>query len=260
MAEQRLPQIDGDDGQWGILLNQFLAKEHYNTGSDDTANGGHKTVTIKPGVATTGGAPLKFTSGTLLSTPEAGAMEFAGDNYYLTQTSSTTRKKIAIYDDASGATGDTYYRNGSGYFTRLPVGSNGDYLTVTSGVPAWTGTFAVKDASFTLQDDTDTTKQAQFQLSGNTTGTTRTYSLPDATTTLLGTNTITTKGDLYAGTGAGTVSRHAAGVDNYLLAADSTQSTGLKWVSAPWSSITDLDGGNSSSPFGGTLAIDGGTA
>lgn len=37
----------------------------------------------------------------------------------------------------SDATGDIFYRNVSGYFTRLPIGSAGEVLTVSSGLPAW---------------------------------------------------------------------------------------------------------------------------
>lgn len=110
---QRLPIVNSDDGVWGDILRQYLLKEHYDDGTDNAVNGGHKTVTIRPGTASAGTAPLKFTTGTLLTTPEAGAMEFAGDNYYLTDTSGPTRRKIAAYDDTSGATGDIYYRNSS---------------------------------------------------------------------------------------------------------------------------------------------------
>lgn len=196
MAEQRLPIVNNDDGIWGDIIRQYLMKEHVNDDTDNPLNGGHQKITIKAGTATAGTAPLKFTSGTLLSSPEAGAIEFAGDYFYATQTSSTTRKKIAMYNDAAGATGDIYYRDSGGYFTRLGAGSAGDILTIASGIPSWTAsivgkaldntnTITVKDVNFTLQDDSDTTKQAKFQLSSIATGTTRTYTLPDASGTLL---------------------------------------------------------------------------
>lgn len=137
MAEQRLPAVNGDDGAWGDILNQFISKEHYNTGIDNTTNGGHKTITIRPGTVTAGTAPLKFTSGPLLSTAEAGAVEFLADKLYFTQTTSTTRKTIATYDDSTGATGDLYYRDSSGNFLRLPVGSNTYVLTSNGTTPSW---------------------------------------------------------------------------------------------------------------------------
>lgn len=141
MAEQRLPVVDGDDGAWGGILNEFLGKEHYNGDASYVAgtstNGGHKTITIRPGTTAAGTAPLKFTSGPLLATTEAGAVEFLTDKLYLTQTTGTTRKTIAMYDDSLGATGDMYYRDASGNFVRLPVGSNTYVLTATGGVPVW---------------------------------------------------------------------------------------------------------------------------
>lgn len=48
-----------------------------------------------------------------------------------------------------------------------------------------TNTVTLKDTLFTLQDDGDTTKQAQFELSGIATATTRTYTLPDVSDTLV---------------------------------------------------------------------------
>ncbi|MCK1501508.1 hypothetical protein [Bradyrhizobium sp. 188] len=49
-------------------------------------------------------------------------------------------------------------------------------------------TVALKDSLFTLQDDGDATKQAKFQLAGIASGQTRAFALPDANTTLVGTD------------------------------------------------------------------------
>jgi hypothetical protein len=149
---QRLPIVNSDDGTWGDIIRQYLLKEHYDDGTDNAVNGGHKTVTIRAGTAAAGTAPLKFTSGTLLSSAETGAVEFNGDSLYFTITSGTTRKKVAIYDDSSGATGDIYYRDSSGYFVRLGVGSTGDVLKVAGGLPSWgtvNGTFATSTKTAT---------------------------------------------------------------------------------------------------------------
>jgi hypothetical protein len=138
---QRLPIVNSDDGTWGDILRQYLMLQHYDDGTDNPGvNGGHQKVTIRAGTATAGTAPLKFTSGTVLTTPEAGAVEFNTDTLYFTITTGTVRKKVAIYDDSSGATGDTYYRDSSGNFVRLGIGSTGQVLKVISGLPAWGST------------------------------------------------------------------------------------------------------------------------
>lgn len=53
-------------------------------------------------------------------------------------------------------------------------------------------TITVADNALTLQDNADSSKQLQFQLSGLTTSTTRTLSAPDADTTIVGTDTTQT--------------------------------------------------------------------
>jgi len=70
--------------------------------------------------------------------------------------------------------------------TTVAVGNDGR-LSDTRNV-ANTNTVTVKAANLTIQDGTDTTKQAVFAASGITTATTRTYTLPDASTTLVGTD------------------------------------------------------------------------
>lgn len=72
------------------------------------------------------------------------------------------------------------------------AGSFGGISGATSDGTALT----VQDANFKIVDEGDATKVAQFQCSGLTTATTRTYTLPDATTTLIGrttTDTLTNK-------------------------------------------------------------------
>lgn len=64
--------------------------------------------------------------------------------------------------------------------------------TLTNKVLGNTNTIAVLDSSFTIQDSGDATKQAQFQLSGLTTATTRTYTLPDASSTLMDISSVQT--------------------------------------------------------------------
>jgi len=136
MAQQRLPAVNGDDGAWGTILNQYLSKEHYDTGLDDPLNGGHKTITIRAGTTAAGTAPLKLTSGPLMIAPEAGAVEFLTDKLYFTQTTLTTRKTIAAYN-TTGATGDVYYRDANGDLMRVPIGSANNVLTVAGGLPLW---------------------------------------------------------------------------------------------------------------------------
>jgi len=141
MADQRLPIVNADDGAWGDILNEYLGKEHYNGDGNfvpgTSTNGSHQRLTIRPGAAGAGNSPLKFASGPLLTTAEAGAIEFNSNRLYFTQTTGPTRMTVATYNDASGTTGDVYYRDASSNFVRLAAGADTHVLTLTSGIPAW---------------------------------------------------------------------------------------------------------------------------
>lgn len=79
--------------------------------------------------------------------------------------------------------------------TGSPLG-NTDTQTILNKTLGNTNAITIKDTLFILQDDGDATKQAQFQLSGITTGNTRTYTMPNASVTLAsltGTETLTNK-------------------------------------------------------------------
>jgi hypothetical protein len=66
--------------------------------TDGGAGNGKLSAIFTPfsGTATAGTAPIKLTSGTLLTTPENGAMEYDGVNLSFTR-ESTTRQSVAMY-------------------------------------------------------------------------------------------------------------------------------------------------------------------
>lgn len=177
--DQRLPAVAGDDGTWGNILNQFLEKEHYNTGTNDANNGGHKTITIRAGTATAGTAPLKFTSGTSLTIAESGAMEYDGNKLYFTL-SDLVRRTIAMYDDTSGALGDIYYRNSTGSLTRLAIGTFPQTLSISSGIPSWSASYQnTSTASSALPAPTGDSRQNEYFLTAQ--AVTANFSAPSGT-------------------------------------------------------------------------------
>jgi hypothetical protein len=76
--------------------------------------------------------------------------------------------------------------------TGAPIGDN-DAQTLTFKTLGNSNIITNKDgSSLTIQNTADTSKQARLDLSAITTATTRTYALPDANTTLVGTGTTQT--------------------------------------------------------------------
>lgn len=106
-----------------------------------------------------------------------GSIDRATDLLYIVDASGPTSNKITV-NSMLGFTGGN------------PV-STSDSQTLTNKTLT-TPTITILDNALTLQDNSDNTKQAQFQLSGITAGQTRTLTLPDASTTLVGTDTTQT--------------------------------------------------------------------
>src|SRR3989344_2559639 len=158
MADQRLPSVGGDDGQWGTILNQYIEKEHYNTGTNDPNNGMHKAVTVRPGTATAGTAPLKFNSGTVLTAPEAGAMEFSSDSLYFTTTTAPTRKTVLWTDFTNvsgtlgignGGTGQTSANAAFNALAPSQTGNSGKFLTTDGSNTSWATAGGASNSDYT---------------------------------------------------------------------------------------------------------------
>lgn len=83
-------------------------------------------ITLAAGTISANTAPLKFTTGSLLTSPENGAIEFDGTNLYYT--SSTTRRTVVNLDSSQALTNKT--------FNGLTITSSTGTLTITNGKTA----------------------------------------------------------------------------------------------------------------------------
>jgi len=155
--------------------------------------------------------------------------------------------------------GDIAYRSAtSNTNTRLPIGTSGQILSVSGGVPAWinndqgditevaagtgisvaSGTGPVPTVSINTAVTADLTTAQTL--------TNKTLTSPVLTTPTI--STIDAKGDLLVGTADNTIGRLAVGTNGHILTADSTVSpTGLKWA-APAASSSALTFITSASP------------
>lgn len=119
--------------EWNVGINMFTPTARFH---------------LPAGVAAASSAPLKFTTGTSMTTAEAGAMEYTTDNLFFTISTGTARKRILFADAVGGLTS-----------TRVPFATTNGRLTDAAaltwasdtlqlGVPsATTGTIAFAHAS-----------------------------------------------------------------------------------------------------------------
>lgn len=159
----------------------------------------------------------------------------------------------------SDATGDTYYRKSSGALTKLGIGSTGQVLTVSAGLPSWqalptsvtlnatNNTIPVRSGSTTLADSPLRVASGNVELYPTTAGPGMLTFYTDTAGTLKRLQIGTKFGDTtYAAIYAGGVTPNA---NNHTFLADGSTSTELN---APGlSSILYLNAGDSTVGNGG---------
>ena len=110
-------------------------------------------------------------------------------------------------------------------------GVTSNIQTQITGITAGTVT-TIDDDNFTLQDNADTSKKAKFQCSSISSSTTRTYTLPDADTTLGEGGAITTAGESFNNYNSigSTVTSTLTSSKNYMLVGPITVSGSYVWT------------------------------
>jgi hypothetical protein len=174
---------------WAEVPNAFTFIE---TGSTQADTG---WVTTANQAGTIGVTAMPWTQFSGAGTYTAGTgLTLTGTQFSITNTAVTA----AAYGSASSVA--TFTVNAQGQLTlaaSTPIAiantavsglgtmstQNANSVAITGGAISDTS-ITVKDNVFTLQDNLDPTKQAQFELSGLTTGTTFTYTLPAQTGTI----------------------------------------------------------------------------
>ncbi|MFA6324825.1 MAG: tail fiber domain-containing protein, partial [Candidatus Paceibacterota bacterium] len=114
---------DSDGNGSGVMTFSTATLERMRIDNDGNIGIGIDTPTAKlnimAGTTVAGTAPIKLTSGDLLTIPEAGAIEFLDDVYYGTMTTGAERKQFAFSEDISNT-----YIPYSGATTNVDLGSN----------------------------------------------------------------------------------------------------------------------------------------
>lgn len=98
-----------------------------------------------------------------------------------TATQILTNKTLTspVLNVTSDATGDMYYRNSGGLFTRLPIGSSGQIINAdASGIPAWVANPAAADASTTVKGVLEVATTAEITAGTSTGATGATLAVP----------------------------------------------------------------------------------
>jgi len=161
-------------------------------GRDTAATGDPENITLNATLEMTGSGALQRAALTGDVTASAGSNATAYNNVVPANKGGTgIANNAASTITISGSFGLTFAISAPTNVTLPTTGTLATLAgteTLTNKTLGNTNVVTLKDTNFTLQDDGDTTRRLAFQLSGITTGQTRTLTAPDASTTIVGTD------------------------------------------------------------------------
>ena len=139
----------------------------------------------------------------------------------------------------SQATGDLMYASSATQLTRLGIGSTNQVLTTVGGVPAWAAITTVGTIATGVWQGTDV--GVAYGGTGASTLTANGVLIGNGTSAVTAVD-MSTKGKILVGDGSGNPQALAVGTNDYVLTADSGETTGTKWAAAPAAAAGSLTG------------------